>query len=95
MFNIDQGTWRYSEYGVITTSRPGIIEGSKTICDVNKNHENWEEHAKAILALPKLLKLAKLTDEYHSLYTKGEDYKANQVLLVIEELKKEISNITL
>lgn len=33
-----KGNWRYSEqYALITVSKPGSVEGSKKICDLNEN----------------------------------------------------------
>lgn len=32
------GPWRYStQFGAVTVSKPGILEGDKTICDINYN----------------------------------------------------------
>lgn len=54
------GEWRYSEeYKLVTTSRIGIIEGSKTICELptfgHKPEEETNANGLLIAAAPDLL----------------------------------------
>lgn len=57
--DISSGVWRYSkEYEEVTTSRVGIIEGSKRICNVGNNLKPQGEvfaNGKAIAAIPYML----------------------------------------
>lgn len=53
--------WRVSEqYALVTTSKPGIIEGDKTICELGTHGKDKDEimaNAKLIAAAPKMLEL--------------------------------------
>lgn len=57
-----KGIWRVAEgFSEVTTSRPGILEGSKRICivsDFGKTAEERIANAKLIAAAPALLKYA-------------------------------------
>lgn len=63
MSKITEGNWRYSTaFKTVTTSRPGILEGSKCICDLNinvsfgENEGEVDANGHLISAAPKLLK---------------------------------------
>ena len=59
MTNLSKGDWRYSkEYHEVTTSRVGIIEGSKEICSLatfDKSKEEVEANGLAIAAVPDMV----------------------------------------
>jgi hypothetical protein len=65
---ISQGTWRYSkEYEEVTTSRVGLIEGSKSVCTLanfSKSKEEIEANGKAISAVPEMIDALKKADAY-------------------------------
>jgi len=56
-----EGNWRYSaNYSEITTSRIGILEGSKKICsisDFDKKTEEVKANAKLIATAPEMLEV--------------------------------------
>ena len=65
-FKGTKGKWRHSKmYDLVTTSKEGIVEGSKTICDINKDvsfdYSGKEALANTqlIVAAPELLKACK------------------------------------
>ena len=76
-FKGTKGEWRYSdEFQCITVSKKGVIEGSKTICDISTHvgfdysGKEFNANAKLIAAAPELLKalqtcLKRITNESH------------------------------
>jgi len=63
-----KGNWRYSsEYSEVTTSKIGIIEGSKSICAISifdKSKEEIETNGKLISAAPKMFEALKRVEAY-------------------------------
>ena len=62
-FKGTKGEWRYSdEFQCITVSKKGVIEGSKTICDISTHvgfdysGKEFNANARLIAAAPVLLK---------------------------------------
>lgn len=57
--NISPGTWRYSEEGEeVTTSRRGVLEGSKRVCQVStfaKIADEIRANGRALAAVPEML----------------------------------------
>jgi hypothetical protein len=59
------GKWRFSsQYDAITASKPGILEGSKNVCDIS-DHPNFDytgatkrANARLIAEAPELLQIA-------------------------------------
>ena len=79
-FKGTKGKWRYSnEFQCITVSKKGVIEGSKTICDISNcvgfdySGKEFNANAKLIAAAPELLKaLVFLKQEYEQLVDCGD-----------------------
>lgn len=67
-----KGPWRYSkEYCEVTTSKPGIIEGSKSICSCYNSLKPPEEviaNALLIAAAPDLLAACEAVTELQKKY---------------------------
>jgi hypothetical protein len=66
-FKGTKGDWRHShEFDCITTSRPGIIEGSKTICNLNMSPsfdysgQEARANAKLISKAPEMLQMIQI-----------------------------------
>jgi len=57
--SISSGVWRFSsEGGEVTTSRLGVLEGSKRVCDVSafsKTREEVQANGRALAAVPEML----------------------------------------
>ncbi len=57
--------WRISKrYGVITTSKPGVLVGSEEICDYNESNPNHEANARLLVESPAMHEALKLFVEY-------------------------------
>lgn len=57
---VEKPKWRYSkEHNCITTSRPGIVEGSKIICDIRGKGLKVDEQGYLISAAPELFQACK------------------------------------
>lgn len=66
------GPWRFStQFGAVTVSKPGILEGDKTICDINYNVPTervpeMDANAALITVAPELLEALMEIIKYHS-----------------------------
>jgi|SRR5690606_41085736 len=77
-----KGVWRFSEqHLVVTTSPKGIVEGSKTICDMSvfKSNEELLSNGRLIAAAPDMLEALKiavgLVEKEPTKFTKEEKLK--------------------
>jgi hypothetical protein len=102
MSKITEGNWRFSTaFKTVTTSRPGILEGSKCICDLNTNVSHDENQGEVdanghlISAAPKLLKtlemfLEEAETQYPTLVASGLD----KTLVLAREAINQAKGIT-
>ncbi len=97
-----KGEWRFSDqYDLITVSKKGIIEGSKTICDLNLNvgdMENIDEmtaNANLIAAAPDMYHALKHLKEWFSKLKDWEgvgDPDVVEIMFAIDKAEGKISN---
>lgn len=83
-----KGNWRYStEFSEVTTSKIGIIEGSKSICAISnfdKSKEEIETNGKLISAAPEMFEALKRVEAY---------LVANEDVLAPFPTRSELDNI--
>ncbi len=97
-----KGIWRYSEvFKHITTSKKGIIKGSKGICDIvsfNKSDDEIRANAKLIAAAPELLKalskIYKSWDNWELEVSKKDKDSCNDMYKLWKEAKQAIKKAT-
>lgn len=83
---ISDGVWRYSEqFMEVTTSKPGILEGSKRVCDVAnplKPQKEVEENGKTIAMVPDMIRALRDANVYFK--TRGKEVSRQQAIDKIE-----------
>jgi hypothetical protein len=88
MYTKTENKWRYSqEYQEVTTSKDGIIEGSKSICAIStfdKSKEEIESNGKLISAAPEMFEALKRVEAY---------LVANEDVLAPFPTRSELDNI--
>mgnify|MGYP003645621392 CR=1 FL=1 len=97
--SLTKGKWRFSrEYGCITVSPEGIVEGSKTICNLNRNiafdYCNGNEaiaNGLAIAELPELLRLALVNYVGHERKAQVSPEYAIETFQLRSELRQSIA----
>jgi len=88
MYTKKENIWRYSdEYKEVTTSKVGIIEGSKSICAIStfdKTEDEIKSNGKLISAAPEMFEALKRVEAY---------LVANEDVLATFPNRSELDNI--